>query len=248
MALLSLRSSRTILRMALSLASPISMSRSTRFLNSVSASAMAVLSAIMALAQLASAPTARNSNLLPVKAKGDVRLRSVLSMSSSGIDGMSSLMATFPAMLMSSSLVEFSIWSRMDETVFPRKDEMMAGGASLAPSRCALVALMMEALSSPLCLCTALSVSATKVTNLRLSMAFFPGPCSRMPVSVDSDQLLCLPDPLTPLKGFSCRRQRKPCFRAMRRMRIMMSMLWSMARLHSSKMGASSNWLGATSL
>ena len=40
------------------------------------------------------------------------------------------------------------MWSRMDETVFPRKDEMMAGGASLAPSRCALVALMMDALTA----------------------------------------------------------------------------------------------------
>ncbi len=42
-------------------------------------SATAVFSAIIALAQLASEPTARNSKRLPVKAKGEVRLRSVLS-------------------------------------------------------------------------------------------------------------------------------------------------------------------------
>ena len=43
-----------------------------------------------ALAQLADEPAARNSKRLPVKAKGEVRLRSVLSMSNSGICGMSS--------------------------------------------------------------------------------------------------------------------------------------------------------------
>ena len=42
-------------------------------------------SAIMALAQFALEPTARNSNLLPVKANGEVRLRSVLSSSNSGM-------------------------------------------------------------------------------------------------------------------------------------------------------------------
>ena len=41
--------------------------------------------AIMALAQLASEPGARNSKRFPVNAKGEVRLRSVLSISSSGI-------------------------------------------------------------------------------------------------------------------------------------------------------------------
>ena len=37
------------------------------------------------LAQLAEEPTARNSNLFPVKAKGEVRLRSVLSSINSGM-------------------------------------------------------------------------------------------------------------------------------------------------------------------
>jgi len=38
---------------------------------------MIVFNVVMALAQLAEEPTARNSNLLPVKAKGEVRLRSL---------------------------------------------------------------------------------------------------------------------------------------------------------------------------
>ena len=40
---------------------------------------------VIGLAQLAVEPTARNSNLLPVKAKEDVRFRSVLSNKISGI-------------------------------------------------------------------------------------------------------------------------------------------------------------------
>lgn len=55
------------------------------FLKRTNCSATAVLSAIMALAQLASEPGARNSNRFPVNANGEVRLRSVLSISNSGI-------------------------------------------------------------------------------------------------------------------------------------------------------------------
>ena len=76
--------------------SPFSMSASTSCLNRASCSATAALSAIMALAQFASEPTARNSKRLPVKANGEVRLRSVLSISSSGICGCP---ASFPVCL-----------------------------------------------------------------------------------------------------------------------------------------------------
>ena len=82
----------------------------------------------------------------------------------------------------------------------------------------------------------------------RLSSGVLPGPIKRIPVSVPSDQLLCLPEPFTPLNGFSCNRTRNPCLREILRIRAMISKLWSLARLHSSKMGASSNWFGATSL
>ena len=47
-------------------------------------SATIVLSTIWFIAQLCEAPGARNSNLLPVKAKGEVRLRSVVSGGSDG--------------------------------------------------------------------------------------------------------------------------------------------------------------------
>ena len=39
------------------------------------------------------------------------------------------------------------------------------------------------------------------------------------------DRLLCFPEPLTPLKGFSCSNRRKPWLRATLRMSDMRSML-----------------------
>ena len=164
----------------------------------------------MALAQLASEPTARNSNRLPVKANGDVRLRSVLSMSSSGISGMSSFRPCFPAMSNSSSLFDFSMCSRISVSWWPRNEEMIAGGASLAPRRCAFVALMIDALSRPLCLYTAMRVSTMKTMKRRLSSGVLPGPWSSTPVSVAKLQFSCLPEPLTPANGFSCNSTRKP--------------------------------------
>ena len=96
-------------RIAETFGSPFSIRASTSFLNFISCSATAEFNAIMALAQLASEPTARNSNRFPVKAKGEVRLRSVLSISNSGIWGISSFIPCFPLRLIRSSLVLFSI-------------------------------------------------------------------------------------------------------------------------------------------
>ncbi len=128
-------SSRIISSMADVFSSPLAISPSTRFLKFVKASATAVLSTIMAEAQLASDPTARNSKRLPVKAKGDVRLRSVLSLKISGISGMSRVTPSLPLSLKRSFLSEFSIWFNRSLNCLPTKAEMMAGGASFAPKR-----------------------------------------------------------------------------------------------------------------
>ena len=58
---------------------------STSFLNSISCLATMEFKTVIGFAQLAVEPTALNSNLLPVKAKGDVRFLSVLSSKISGI-------------------------------------------------------------------------------------------------------------------------------------------------------------------
>ena len=71
--------------MALSFGLPLAIFSSTSVLNSFSWSAIIVFKTISAEAQFADEPTARNSNLLPVKANGEVRLRSVLSSKTSGM-------------------------------------------------------------------------------------------------------------------------------------------------------------------
>ena len=91
-------------------------------------------------------PTARNSNLLPVKAKGLVRLRSVASFSMRGRLPMPRSMIFW---LEASAAAPFSMASRMWFSWAPRKADMMAGGASLAPRRWSLPAKAMEARSSP---------------------------------------------------------------------------------------------------
>jgi hypothetical protein len=57
------------------------------------------------------------------------------------------------------------------------------------------------------------------------------------PVSVASDQLTCLPEPLIPAKGFSCSRQAKPVAGATRRRVSITSIWWSDATLAVSKVG-----------
>ena len=150
MALHSLIYPRMISRIAETFGSPFSIRASTSFLNFANWSATAEFSAIIAEAQFASEPTARNSKRFPVKAKGEVRLRSVLSINNSGICGISSFIPCLPLRLIKLSFVLFSIWSNTCDNCFPRKEDMIAGGASLAPKRWALVALEIEAFSNPL--------------------------------------------------------------------------------------------------
>jgi hypothetical protein len=71
--------------MAISFLSPFYICASTSDLNFLNVSAMIVFSVVIAFAQFAEEPTARNSNLFPVNANGDVLFLSVLSNKSSGM-------------------------------------------------------------------------------------------------------------------------------------------------------------------
>jgi hypothetical protein len=84
------------------------------------------------------------------------------------------------------------------------------GGASLAPRRWSWPTLATEARRSAWCLLTALMTAEQKNRNIAFVCGVSPGSRRLIPVSVPMDQLLCLPDPLTPAKGFSCRRQTSP--------------------------------------
>ena len=77
-------------------------------------------------------PTARNSNLLPVNANGLVRLRSPASRGSFG--STEAPMSSVPPCFVDLA-APFSSCAKMSVSMSPRKIEMMAGGASLAPSR-----------------------------------------------------------------------------------------------------------------
>ena len=72
----------------------------------------------------------------------------------------------------------------------------------------------MLARSSPCHSSTARITAAQKTRNCMLSCGVSPGPSRLLPNSSDSDQLLCLPEPLTPANGFSCSRHARPYFGA----------------------------------
>jgi len=94
---------------------------------------------------LADEPTARNSNLFPVKAKGEVRFLSVLSSKISGIRPMFNLSEVFSSGVILRSPTFSSKRSSIRFTSVPRKEEIIAGGASLAPNLCELLAETIEA-------------------------------------------------------------------------------------------------------
>src|SRR4051812_49850594 len=87
-----------------------------------------------------------------------------------------------------------------------------------------------------------------KNRNCRFSCGVSPGSSRLSAVSVRIDQLLCLPEPLTPANGFSCRRQIRPYLRATFCMTCIVSCWWSEPTFEFSKIGAISYWFGATSL
>ena len=76
-------------------------------------------------------PTARNSNLFPVKANGDVLLRSVLSLEKSGT---TDTPVWKRPVLMSSNSFPSTIASINLSSSSPKNIEIIAGGASLAPN------------------------------------------------------------------------------------------------------------------
>ena len=75
-----------------------------------------------------------------------------------------------------------------------------------------------------------------------------PGSSRFSPASVLIDQLLCLPEPLTPANGFSCSRQTRPYLRATFCITCIVSIWWSQPMFVPSNTGAISYWFGATSL
>ena len=105
---------------------------------------------------------------------------------------------------------------------------MMAGGASLAPRRWSLPALAPQAAQQVGVRVHRLHERAEEQQELRVLVRrrrpARAGSCRRR---WPGDQLLCLPEPLTPAKGFSCSRQTRPCRSATFFIISITSWLWS---------------------
>ena len=176
---------------------------STCVLNSINCLATIAFKTVIGLAQLAVDPTALNSNLFPVKAKGEVRFLSVLS---SKISGILPTTFSFKSVLSSGDNFPSFTFSKASKTLVncvPMKTDIIAGGASLAPNRWSLLALAMAALNNSSYSFTALIVFIKKVKNCKFFIGVLPGLNRFTPVLVAKDQLLCFPLPFIPAKGFS---------------------------------------------
>jgi hypothetical protein len=148
---------------------------------------------------------------LPVNANGLVRLRSPGSV---GRTGSVSTPITICPLPLDDVAGPLASCSKTSASWSPRKIEMMAGGASFAPSRWSFVAEATDARSRPLYLCTARMAAAQKTRNCAFSCGVSPG-TNRLPSSeLPSEKLTCLPDPFTPVNGFSWNRHSMPCLRA----------------------------------
>ena len=127
---------------------------------------------------------------------------------------------------------------------------MIAGGASHAPRRKSLpgeaMAMRMRSpwMSSERTTAAMMMAKASGLPDLVVTC----GPLKRLtPSGVPSEKLLCLPEPLMPMKGFSWRRPTRLCLTAISSMScitIKFSSIWFEAM---PKYGAHSYWLGATS-
>ena len=194
---------------------------------SLKASATMVFSTVLGEAMESDDPTMRNSNLLPVKAKGDVRFLSVASLSRSG--RMSTPVFKVPPCLEWVASPVLHSWSITSSSCSPRKMDMMAGGASLAPSLWSFPTSEADSLRRSAWISTALMIHASTNRNWMFSWGVSPGFRRLVPSSPVSDQLSCLPEPLTPAKGFSWRRQAMP-WRPATFLRVSITIwLWSTA-------------------
>ena len=139
---------------------------------SSTASATIVLSTVFGRPSVMLAPSARNSNLLPVNANGEVRLRSPPSRGSGGSTGVPRPRKPFSVVARSApdSMAPNALSSSA-----PRKIEMIAGGASAAPRRWSWPEFATDARSSSWCLLTAAMTAVQKNRNCRFWPGVWPG-------------------------------------------------------------------------
>ena len=144
-----------------------------------------------------------------MKAKGDVLFLSVESLEKSGITD-TPVVNLSPVVLFNSSPSTIALITLFKSS--PTNAETIAGGASLAPSLWSLPAHAADNLNNSAYSSTPLRAHARVAKKGLLLIGSGPGLNKLIPVLVINDQLLCLPEPLTPSNGFSCNKHLKPCF------------------------------------
>ena len=176
-------------------------------------------------------PGIRNSNLLPVKATGEVRLRSVVSC---GMEGSTStpMRSVLRSVVGIVALTDDGVDDALQLVAEEDGDD---GRRRFLRAETVIVAREGDgAAQQLLILVHALDEGGEEEQELRRSgWAFCRGRSRFSPVSVESDQLSCLPEPLTPAKGFSCSRQTRPWRSATFFIVSMTSWFWSLAVLAS---------------
>ena len=172
-------------------------------------------------------PTIRNSNLFPVNANGDVLFLSVASFESSG--SVLTPVSSFPPFRLCVASPVLISWSTTSSSCSPRKMEIIAGGASFAPSLWSFPGSAADSLSRSACTFTAFRMQASTRRNCVFSWGVLPGSRRLIPSSVVMDQLLCLPEPFTPANGFSWSRHFIPCWHATLFNVCIVSWFWSTA-------------------
>mmetsp|Transcript_36046 Transcript_36046/g.111546 ORF Transcript_36046/g.111546 Transcript_36046/m.111546 type:complete len:253 (-) Transcript_36046:822-1580(-) len=218
--------------------------RSATVLN---ADAVMVLRTVLTSDTFCAEPTARNSKRWPPYGNGDVRLRSCAGIS----------IWRMPSTPMSSSLV-LGLYSpppaayalRNSVMSSPKYVEMMAGGASQAPRRKSLPGDAMDMRRRSPCWSMADTMAERMTGNVSPepdALAIWPMLRRLTPSNVPMDQLLCLPEPLTLLNGFSWRRAARPYCAAVSSMICITTRFWSICVVAVPKSGANSYWFGATS-
>ena len=184
---------------------------------------------------------ARNSNLLPVKANGEVRLRSPPSWQRrqhARLQARSSRPES--AVAAAAAIASSALFGSA-----PRKIDMIAGGASLSPRRWSWP-MPATRRRRPWCRLTAWITAAQKNMKLTLSAGSSPG-SSRCRRCRCPSPVVVLARAVDAGEGLSWSRQTRPYLWATFCMTYIVS-CGGRADIEFSKMGAITYWLGATSL
>ncbi len=156
-------------------------------------------------------------------------MRSVASFIKSG-SVFTPVSSILPVMLWVASPVLISCFNT-SSSCSPRYTEIIAGGASFAPSLWSFPTSAAASRSKSAWISTAFNIQVKTSRNWKFSCGVTPGSSRLIPSSVVRDQLLCLPDPFTPANGFSCSRHCNPWRPATFFSVSITSWLWSTATL-----------------